>query len=304
MTSTNPQPSPSIGQLNSFAAVRVEGPKPQRVLDFLQGQISCDLARCSAQKAARGAFCNRAGRVVGDAVLLPPESAMDAAQCWRMLVRAELLPALTELLTPYARLARVQLNVDAEAICGAYSAPGPIGGDFLGITQQDRAQLIRLGPDDGADNPDWGLVWLPSDWADFDATSPEMADAGVRLAAMLAGAPFLAASASGSFTPHELNYHNAGLVHFDKGCYLGQEVVARMQHLGKLKKHFAVLAMPAQDAAAQVQTAGGKQLPMADMVCADKALAHFATCLPDKEIAGGELQLASGAAAKVLRSYS
>lgn len=42
---------------------------------------------------------------------------------------------------------------------------------------------------------------------------------------------------SGEFTPHELNYHAIGAVSFEKGCYTGQEIIARMHHLGKLKKH-------------------------------------------------------------------
>ncbi|OGT77527.1 MAG: hypothetical protein A3G71_00645 [Gammaproteobacteria bacterium RIFCSPLOWO2_12_FULL_38_14] len=42
---------------------------------------------------------------------------------------------------------------------------------------------------------------------------------------------------SGLFTPHELNYPRWGLISFKKGCYTGQEVIARMEYLGKLKKH-------------------------------------------------------------------
>lgn len=42
---------------------------------------------------------------------------------------------------------------------------------------------------------------------------------------------------SEKFTPHELNYPQLGFVSFDKGCYKGQEIIARMQYLGKLKKH-------------------------------------------------------------------
>lgn len=39
----------------------------------------------------------------------------------------------------------------------------------------------------------------------------------------------------GQFTPHEINYHQLNAVSFDKGCYIGQEIVARMHYLGKLK---------------------------------------------------------------------
>jgi len=42
---------------------------------------------------------------------------------------------------------------------------------------------------------------------------------------------------SGLFTPHEVNYPKWGLINFKKGCYTGQEVIARMEYLGKLKKH-------------------------------------------------------------------
>lgn len=39
------------------------------------------------------------------------------------------------------------------------------------------------------------------------------------------------------FTPHELNYPHFQAVSFKKGCYIGQEIIARMEYLGKLKKH-------------------------------------------------------------------
>ena len=43
---------------------------------------------------------------------------------------------------------------------------------------------------------------------------------------------------SGQFTPHELNYHELNGVSFEKGCYIGQEIVARMHYRGKLKNRF------------------------------------------------------------------
>ncbi len=46
---------------------------------------------------------------------------------------------------------------------------------------------------------------------------------------------------SGLYTPHELNYQNLNFISFNKGCYIGQEIIARMQYLGKLKKHLCYL---------------------------------------------------------------
>ena len=45
------------------------------------------------------------------------------------------------------------------------------------------------------------------------------------------------------FTPHELNYQNLNFISFNKGCYRGQEIVARMQYLGKLKKQLCYLKL-------------------------------------------------------------
>lgn len=46
---------------------------------------------------------------------------------------------------------------------------------------------------------------------------------------------------SGLYTPHGLNYHLLDFISFNKGCYIGQEIIARMQYLGKLKKQLSYL---------------------------------------------------------------
>jgi len=48
------------------------------------------------------------------------------------------------------------------------------------------------------------------------------------------------------FTPHELNYHKLNAISFDKGCYIGQEIVARMHYLGKLKTELVLAEMTAE----------------------------------------------------------
>jgi folate-binding protein YgfZ len=45
------------------------------------------------------------------------------------------------------------------------------------------------------------------------------------------------------YTPHELNYHELNYINFNKGCYIGQEIIARMQYLGKLKKQLNYLKL-------------------------------------------------------------
>lgn len=51
------------------------------------------------------------------------------------------------------------------------------------------------------------------------------------------GIPFIYPETSEKFLPHEINLPNLGGVSFNKGCYTGQEIIARMQYRGKLKTH-------------------------------------------------------------------
>lgn len=58
-----------------------------------------------------------------------------------------------------------------------------------------------------------------------------------RLSYIEQGLAFIVAATSQLFTPQMINWEKHGGVSFEKGCYLGQEIVARTQHLGKLKRH-------------------------------------------------------------------
>lgn len=57
-----------------------------------------------------------------------------------------------------------------------------------------------------------------------------------ELTEIMAGIPAVYASTKGEFFPHDLNLPALGAVSFSKGCYRGQEIVARMQHRGNLKR--------------------------------------------------------------------
>jgi folate-binding protein YgfZ len=51
-----------------------------------------------------------------------------------------------------------------------------------------------------------------------------------------AGVPRIHPETSGAFLPHDINLDQLGAISFEKGCYTGQEIIARMQYRGKLKK--------------------------------------------------------------------
>lgn len=57
---------------------------------------------------------------------------------------------------------------------------------------------------------------------------------------ILSKIPQLTSKTQGLFLAHHLNLPDLGAVSFNKGCYLGQEIIARMQYRAKIKKHLAI----------------------------------------------------------------
>lgn len=289
----------------AFTPLRFIAANNDKVAEFLQGQVTCDLHRCTEERGARGAFCNRNGRVIADIVLLPPRLH------WYALVRTTLLPALLELITPYTQLARIRPEVADDLVClplrhtsSKHQTPlktSPLGGgSFIALTT-----VLETTEADTS----WGLALLPGAQAGNQADAA-LTEAQARRAALHSRAPFLSATLSGTLTPHELNYPAADLVHFDKGCYLGQEIIARMEHLGKLKKHFHSLQLSSNQELAPgdtITTEAGTALRLIEAVAAvaeNNAPDTFAigVCAPDIEMQEGVLTLANSKRATPLLS--
>ena len=78
--------------------------------------------------------------------------------------------------------------------------------------------------------------------------SPERPHPGIenewRAADIAAGLPQVVAATSGSFVPQMLNLDRLDAISFTKGCYTGQEIVARTQHLGRIKRRTLRFRLP------------------------------------------------------------
>ncbi len=68
-----------------------------------------------------------------------------------------------------------------------------------------------------------------------------------RKQAIQSGLAYIYPATSGLFLPHRLNYHVNGTISFDKGCFVGQEVIARMHYRGKLKHHLCLAEIDTPD---------------------------------------------------------
>ncbi len=211
--------------LNHLSILAVSGPDAQT---FLQGQLTCDMREVNTQRGTLGAYCNNKGRVIANFhIVAQAEDGSD----YLLLLHKDVVAVMLERLRKFAIFSKVALN----DVSDKYSLLGGINAVI-----EDASNAIELS---GALSR-W--VYLLEDgssaYAEDDvgekAEDETVADnTGWLLLDILCGVPLINAATSEKFTPHAINLQLLDAVSFKKGCYVGQEVVARMHHLGKLKQH-------------------------------------------------------------------
>jgi folate-binding protein YgfZ len=218
--------------LNHLTAMRLVGPD---AATFLQGYLTCDVRTLSADRALFGAYCNIKGRVIADATI-----ALVAGQP-ALIVAASLRESIRASLAKYLAFARSKFDAadTAPIILGLINPPAD---DALPTQPLARASF-RGGIAIGIPGPQpRTLVALPYDaaaqlWHEHGARA-QIGDATAwDLLDVRAGVAHVSAATSEEFLPQMLDYDRIDAISFTKGCYLGQEIVARTQHLGRPKRH-------------------------------------------------------------------
>ena len=201
---------------------------------FLQGQLTQNLDHLGDAGTLPTAWCSPKGRVHLTGRLV---GGADDIRLW--MPAASIEPAIRRL-TMYRLRAKVNFEAEDTYVARAFmaadvasllgSAGHSVPTDFLAPERAGDVWLIRAGDALEAFGPAAAL-----DNLGLDANNA-LDDADWRRARILAGLPDIDPQNAERFTPHMLNLDRLGALSFDKGCYTGQEVVARTEHLGKVKR--------------------------------------------------------------------
>src|SRR5262245_5565185 len=202
---------------------------------FLQGYLTCDVRALSAERALFGAYCNIKGRVVSDATI----ALVDGQPT--LLVAATVRESIRASLAKYLAFARSKFDAadTAPIVLGLINPPA----DDALPTQPLACAPFRGGIAIGIPGPQpRTLLALPYDaaaqlWREYDARARIGDAAPWDLLDVRAGIAHVSAPTSEEFLPQMLDYDRIDAISFTKGCYLGQEIVARTQHLGRPKRH-------------------------------------------------------------------
>ena len=206
---------------------------------FLHNQLSCDVAGLAPGQSTYGAYCTPKGRMLANFLL------------WRHKdgYHLQLPAALRE--SVQKQLARfiLRAKLTAEDASGSWIRFGIAGEDAGSFTQKTFGWIPQVSHE-VLHLPDLMLLKLPLDRFEIVASrhkAPEImeavADAGGLTGPdywdwldIRAGIPTITPATQEAFVPQMVNLDLIGGVSFEKGCYPGQEIVARMHYRGTLKQ--------------------------------------------------------------------
>jgi len=213
--------------------IRVAGKDSEKLL---QGQLSCDVNALSELDSCPGCLCDNKGRVLASFVLwkinqdyylemMPglADTVLTHLKKYAVFYQCE-ISHNNSLLNRYAlagEQAQALLEKQFQSLPPDDKTTIALDGFYLRLVDRDQLQF-ELWLEPGRDFNHENLPEAPlTHWVQLDQQR---------------GLYHLQAEDSGRYTPQELNYDLLGHVSFTKGCYTGQEIVARMHYRGKAKK--------------------------------------------------------------------
>ncbi|MFC1578815.1 YgfZ/GcvT domain-containing protein [Pseudomonadota bacterium] len=249
--------------LENETLLHLEGPD---TLTFLQGQLTCDTRELSGEHALPGVYCTPQGRVICDFLLLQL-----APEHFALRLRRDLRAGSAALLAKYIVFSRSRLQAERDdwrvVACWGEGAAAALEQVF-GTVPRTRYQQIA--------SEAWVLVQTDTRGEMFECLLQDdqaetllgkLAEAALPAAAadweagqIRAGNARIEATTSGEFIPQMLNYDLTGHISFSKGCYTGQEVVARMHYRGKPKRRLYLASLGAGELAGSEEPAAGATL--------------------------------------------
>lgn len=238
-----------VAPLSNLGLIECRGVDAQA---FLHGQLSNDVKQLTPERSEYAAYCSAKGRMLANFLLWQEDSA------YYLQLARSLVPAMQKRLAMFVLRASVKLADASES----RAILGLAGGAAVAALREWFVALPREAHEVVHEPAAGTLIALPGARYQLIAEVETAKRLWDRLAAVLTpvgtpcwdwleirnGIPLITPATQDQFVPQMANMDLIGAVDFKKGCYPGQEIVARTQYLGQLKRRM-VLAHVAADAA-------------------------------------------------------
>lgn len=242
-----------VVELSELGLIQATG---EDTLSFLQGQLSCDVRKIQPEQAQYGCYCSPKGRILAnflawsddrgqDVFLQIPRSILESI---RKRLSLFVLRAKVKLLDPGAE--SIRLGIAGEQARKLLSEVLPtltLPELPLGVAHGPGITIVSLAPNR------FELIATPEQGAHLKTMLTQQATLVSFMSwqwlDIQAGLPTILAETQEQFVPQMVNMDLIGGVSFQKGCYPGQEIVARTQYLGKLKRRMALVRIETAETA-------------------------------------------------------
>ena len=237
---TLPSTSSLAVPLSHWGVIRAVGAEAAK---FLNGQLTQDVQSLGLGQARLAGYCSAKGRLLASFVIWKPSDDEVLLACHASVLAATLKRLSMFVLRAQCKLSDASANVSLIGVSGEQAQRATEGLPAWGLRTDANDSWMRL-----PDVAGIARAWQVTKAGAPRAADPLALDAWQRLE-VDSGIVTIEAATVDQFVPQMLNFELIGAVNFQKGCYPGQEVVARSQYRGTTKRRTFLFAADAPIAA-------------------------------------------------------
>lgn len=240
-----------ISPLSHVGLLSIQGPAAAQ---FLQGQLTCNIDNITENSTRLAAHCNPQGRMIS---LFRIFKYLD--QYFLQMPR-EMVPIALAALKKYAVFFKVELTDATDTLKQIGYAGSNLSSFFTTLPKKI---------DEAITESDILIIKIPGLMPRYEIIGPQTKllpnESSWKTLDIEANLPAIYPETSQLFLPHDINLHQLNGISFNKGCYTGQEIIARMHYRGKLKKELIQIHLTSE----KEPVRGG------DLYHGEKASAHI-----------------------------
>jgi folate-binding protein YgfZ len=225
----SPSDQPHIYPIANLGVLAASG---KDAVKLLQGQATCNVFEVTETQARIGAFCNPKGRAIATFLLAK------RGDDYLLLLPLELLEPVKTRLQKYVLRSDVKFSDRSDELCLIGISAAEASESRFAARREEGAVSIALGG-----SPARQLLIAEAEqaialWSHRVTTQGYVSGSSEDWCYLdlIAGIPWLTQATSEEYIPQMLNLDRLGGISFTKGCYTGQEIVARTHYLGKAKR--------------------------------------------------------------------
>lgn len=238
---------------NNFSLIKVEGDDAE---SFLQNQLTNDVRNITDKNHQQTAWCNPKGRMIANFRVYKK------GEAFFLSMASDLTEHVLKKLQMYVMMSKVTLEDVTENYARFTIAGDNIESNLTEIFEETLANLdqnediafhtnavsiLRL----KGSLPRFDIIATIEEakilWQKCKTLAKPVSGTGNNYLNILSGIPEITSASSEAWIPQMVNYIQVGGVDFKKGCYPGQEVVARLNYLGKTKRRMYLLELKTND---------------------------------------------------------